>query len=357
LIAHHQKKILFLVKGDSFGGAERIALDIALALKSNFKSVYFLSANFYLAETCGSNDITHFIVPSRFFKTPWGYTLLFIKLLSICLTKKIDTIQYFHRIFQPIITILQLILRVRTVYSAVNIFNDIKGFIVRANCYTALSKKIYTNLNDFYRINPDKIKLIYHGIHRLGLKVNIKSLKAGEPLTLGYAGRFVEEKGIHILLQSLNNLEFSNYKLIIKGIGEVEDYIRSYISSNTLSQNVIIEPWGPVLENFWQKIDVLVLPSIYEEGLGLIVLEGMAHGKLVIASKIGAIDEMVINDYNGFLIEPNSIESLAGRINYIYQNGVSDTILINALQTASKFDLNNSIKEYYEFYKNSKIIK
>lgn len=351
------KNILFLVKGDSFGGAERIALDIALALKSHFKSVYFLSANFYLAETCGSNDITHFIVPSRYFKTPWGYTLLFIKLFTICLTNKIDTIQYFHRIFQPIITILRLTLRVATIYSAVNIFNDVKGFFVKANFYTALSNKINANLKDFYRINPNKIKLIYHGIHLPGKKVNIKSLKAGEPLTLGYAGRLVEEKGIHILLQSLNNLEFSNYKLIIKGMGEMEDYISSYVSRNNSSQNVIIEQWEPVLENFWHKIDILVLPSIYEEGLGLIVLEGMAHGKLVIASKIGAIDEMVINDYNGFLIDPNSVESLTNRINLIYQNGVSDTILFNALKTASKFDLNNSIKEYYDFYKNIKIIE
>jgi glycosyltransferase involved in cell wall biosynthesis len=197
--------------------------------------------------------------------------------------------------------------------------------------------------------------LIYHGISKLDLNVKIKALKARENLTLGYAGRFVEEKGIYILLESLKNFKFSCYKLIIKGAGPMEDYLRSYISSNTFSQNVIIETWEPVLEDFWQKIDLLVLPSIYEEGLGLIILEGMSHGKVVIASQIGAIDEMIINDFNGYLVEPNSPERLAERINNIYDNGVPELIIRNALQTADKFDLNYSINEYYDFYKSNNI--
>lgn len=67
---------------------------------------------------------------------------------------------------------------------------------------------------------------------------------------------------------------------------------------------------GEAKENALASSDCLILPS-YAEGLPMAVLEGMAYGLPVIATRIGAIPEAVTDGQEGFLIEPGDVEALA----------------------------------------------
>ena len=61
----------------------------------------------------------------------------------------------------------------------------------------------------------------------------------------------------------------------------------------------------------------MVVPSLWQEGFGLSVIEGMASGKPVIASRVGGIKEIITDYKDGFLISPGDSEALSARISEI----------------------------------------
>ena len=65
--------------------------------------------------------------------------------------------------------------------------------------------------------------------------------------------------------------------------------------------------------------DVFVLPSI-SEGLPVVILEAMACGVPVIASRISGIPDVLVNEYNGLLIEPKCVQDLANAIISVLSN-------------------------------------
>ncbi|HUT57300.1 MAG TPA: glycosyltransferase [Phycisphaerae bacterium] len=70
---------------------------------------------------------------------------------------------------------------------------------------------------------------------------------------------------------------------------------------------------GACKESALAEADCLVLPS-YAEGLPMAILEGMAYGLPIIATRVGAIPEAITDGVEGFLVEPGDIESLADRL-------------------------------------------
>lgn len=64
--------------------------------------------------------------------------------------------------------------------------------------------------------------------------------------------------------------------------------------------------------------DLFILPSNYE-GLPMTIIEAMAFGKPVVASKVGGISEIVLDDENGYTVE-NSAKAFCEKICYILEN-------------------------------------
>lgn len=65
---------------------------------------------------------------------------------------------------------------------------------------------------------------------------------------------------------------------------------------------------------YFSNMDFFIVPS-YDGGLPMALLEGMAEGKAVISTTMGGIPEVVQDGYNGFLVKPGDVETLADRIN------------------------------------------
>lgn len=125
-------------------------------------------------------------------------------------------------------------------------------------------------------------------------------------------GRFGERKGTYDLVEAVDIAVKSvpDMKVYLAGDGDVEQ-IRQLVRKKGLEQNVEVVGWA----NFDKKLDLLshvstvVLPS-YNEGLPMSVLEGMACGKAIISTKVGAIPEVVKNE-NGILIDAGDVNALA----------------------------------------------
>lgn len=124
-------------------------------------------------------------------------------------------------------------------------------------------------------------------------------------------GRLGQRKGTYDLLNAAETVvkEIPDFKCYLAGDGEVEK-VRKVIQEKGLENNVMAIGWiGPEKKILLlKKVSTVVLPS-YHEGLPMSILEGMAAGKAVVSTTVGAIPE-VVGKENGILIKPGNVEAL-----------------------------------------------
>lgn len=130
--------------------------------------------------------------------------------------------------------------------------------------------------------------------------------------TFAFMGRLGERKGAYDLVDAVEIAVKVNpkIKVMMAGDGEIER-VKHLIKSKSLESNIEVIGWIGFEEkiNLLKKSATVVLPS-YNEGLPMTVLEGMAAGKAIISTTVGAIPE-VIKEENGILIEAGDIKTLA----------------------------------------------
>lgn len=125
-------------------------------------------------------------------------------------------------------------------------------------------------------------------------------------------GRLGNRKGTYDLVGAVELAVKSNpnIKLYLAGDGEVEQ-VRQLVQQKKLTKNIEVVGWADFEKKLelLQHVSTVVLPS-YNEGLPMSILEGMACGKAIISTKVGAIPEVVKPD-NGILIDAGDVEALA----------------------------------------------
>lgn len=132
------------------------------------------------------------------------------------------------------------------------------------------------------------------------------------PHTFVSLGRLGERKGTYDLITAIEQAktEVPDIKCYLAGDGEIEK-CSDLIKQKRLDNNIIVVGWADFDKKLelLRKSSVLVLPS-YNEGLPMAILEGMACGKAIISTRVGAIPE-VVNEENGILIQPGDTDALA----------------------------------------------
>jgi glycosyltransferase involved in cell wall biosynthesis len=129
-----------------------------------------------------------------------------------------------------------------------------------------------------------------------------------------FIGRFLTEKGINEFIESAKIVKNKYKETRFQLLGDVDSGNPSSISKETLSTWInegYIEYLGASddVRPFIQNSDVIVLPS-YREGIPRSILEGMAMGKVIIATDTAGCRETVIDNYNGFIVPIKSIDTL-----------------------------------------------
>lgn len=138
------------------------------------------------------------------------------------------------------------------------------------------------------------------------------------PLRLLYLGRIVPEKGVEILCDAVKKCSqvLPDIGLDVVGWGFLEQKLRETFG-NVLNIAFHDAAFGAEKEKFLNNCDLLVVPSLYPESFGIVIAEALAHGKPVLASRIGAIPELIEEGKTGFLFSPGDIDELESRINQI----------------------------------------
>ncbi len=200
-------------------------------------------------------------------------------------------------------------------------------------------------------------KLVLNGYPEEKIKVlppwvtPIKEFSGRRNLVL-FAGRISRDKGIHVLLKA--------FKQVVKNVPDAKLILAGKISGE--AGKILNEGSGKILYRGWVSPDklmnlllttkVTVVPSLIPETFSLIALEAMAKGNIVVASKIGALPEIVNDELNGLLFEPGNIKELSSKlIEVLTDENLSDYLSRNAVEKAKQYEKGKTIKETLNVYR------
>jgi glycosyltransferase involved in cell wall biosynthesis len=135
---------------------------------------------------------------------------------------------------------------------------------------------------------------------------------ADDTLAIGFVGRLVEQKDIGTLLRGFAAFaaRCEKARLVIVGIGALEAPLRQLADELGITNRVVWAGFRDDIAAVMGAIDVFALTSIFE-GLGLVLLEAMAARRPVVATRVGAIPEVVTEGETGLLVAPREPEALA----------------------------------------------
>lgn len=170
-----------------------------------------------------------------------------------------------------------------------------------------------------------------------------------EKITFGYLGRISEEKGVSILTETYKKVS-PNYqtKLLLAGLGD-QNYV-DCLKKDLCNFNVEFIGWTKQ-EDFFKKIDYLIVPSIWHEPLGRIVFEAFCYGIPVIGSSNGGIPDMIKHEENGFLFDINNPEQLEELLHYCSsKKEIYASLSKNAFKSREKHRASIIIKKYTDYF-------
>jgi len=252
------------------------------------------------------------------------------------------------------------------------------------------SENTKKDLIKFYKVNPEKIKVIYHGVESIKYQIsNIKisekrsfchSREDGNPglksknqfktntsnnftelpdkylseniFNILFIGRLEKRKNLVNLVEAFNifksryTLHDIRYILTIvgkEGFGFKE--IKSAINQSPYKNDIIVKGYVSEKEkkNQFEKADIFALISFYE-GFGLPILEAMSHGVPVVCSDVSSLPE--IAGKAGLTVNPNNIEEISEAFEKIICNQhIKDDMIEKGFENMKKFSWKKCARE------------
>lgn len=169
-----------------------------------------------------------------------------------------------------------------------------------------------------------KAKLIPHGV-RERRRLTFPPLDTNTPVKFYYIGRVQYSKGLHVLLKALRGIDTSLYELHIIGDAEpARKNQRYYRNIKQRGKGLNVTFHGRIankeLETYVADYHVMIHPCICLEVYGIAIAEALSMGHPVLATRCGGAEMQVKDEYNGWLVEPNSVDELRNKIIHIIKN-------------------------------------
>ena len=142
-----------------------------------------------------------------------------------------------------------------------------------------------------------------------------------DKIILGYVGRLIELKGIIPFIKKVkeNEDKFQDCRILLVGDGPQEKEIKSLIKELNLEYLFILTGFQSNTYKFYPIIDIFFLTSKYE-GLPMVILEAMTFEIPIVSMNVGSINEVVKNDYNGYLVSPQDYDEFLEKLLELKEN-------------------------------------
>jgi glycosyltransferase involved in cell wall biosynthesis len=176
-----------------------------------------------------------------------------------------------------------------------------------------------------------------HLMPRLSDGAIARRCREAGPLRILFVGNVIPRKGLHTLLAALDRLRQESWLLTVAGsLSADRRYaarIRRLISRSGFGERVVLLDTVTTgrLSDLLESHQCLAVPSYYE-GFGIAYLEAMGFGEPLIASRAGAVPEVIDDGREGFLVTPGDITGLAEAIARL----IRDRILLETMSLAAR---------------------
>lgn len=318
--------VLHIINGEHYSGAERVQDLLAMKLPDLGCNVYLgcLKPGIFADKCFCSKSIIHnFPMDSKINIYPAFQISRFIKRSSIdiihthtpravligSVASRLSGCPMVHHVHSPSLA------ETNDKTRNLKLYYIEKVCMSRAHQLLPVSNSLKVYLRNL-GYNESKISVIHNGVPSVYPFVD-KSTPVDD-FVLGMVALFRPRKGLEILLESVAQL-IRHYKFKIRLVGpfESEEYlksIRDYAASILPPDSVKYVGFVSDVNSELRKMDAMVLPSLFGEGLPMVVLESMAIGTPVIATAVEGVPEAIENGKSGILATPGDARSLAEAI-------------------------------------------
>jgi glycosyltransferase involved in cell wall biosynthesis len=183
-------------------------------------------------------------------------------------------------------------------------------------------------------LTAEKISIIHSGVelnryHITTKKRQQKKKELGispDSLVVGFVGWLIPIKGVTYLVNAMARIveQHSKNLLVLVGKGddkgEEEIKLKEQVERAGLADKVRFLGWRPDVDEIMGCFDIFVLPSL-NEGMGRVLVEAMAAGLPIVASRVGGIPDLVKDGENGLLVPPADTSALEKAISSLLHDG------------------------------------
>ncbi|MDP2684695.1 MAG: glycosyltransferase family 4 protein [bacterium] len=298
------------------------------------------------------------------FIAPIIFINLFAKLIYYKFSKKIDILYCLSLGEKILATLPARLLGIRVVWvEHLTVerwlsMNPLKIFYKLFSNFVSIvviSNIIKQQLHKMIGIKEQKITVIYNGVNLKQFKMRENNWAQAARYNIGCIARLEKEKGIEFLIQAIKIIrEFIPFvRLIVVGEGREKKKLRWLSERLGLQENIQWVGHQGEIEKWYHYFDAFVLPSVIRESFGITLIEAMASGVPVIASKIGGIPEIIEDGVTGLLTKPGNSQDLADKLMFLYNNRSITRVYIDKSRelVEEKFSLERMSRDYYLLFR------
>jgi len=166
-------------------------------------------------------------------------------------------------------------------------------------------------------IPPERLSVVCNGVPSRG-ELAPRSTPVGE-WTLGAVALFRPRKGLEVLLAALAELRAAGISVRLRAVGSFEtpDYerqIKQLAQQLDVAAAIDWRGFRSEVNRELDQMDLFILPSLFGEGLPMVILEAMAAGVPVIATRVEGVPEAVRDGCDGLIIAPGDARELAANV-------------------------------------------
>lgn len=226
-----------------------------------------------------------------------------------------------------------------TLFSAIKFLRNLRNIFRYHNSRTlvCVDYNYYNWLKTVYTVD-NKIHVIPNFCSELLPKDDvICKLTNRKSFSILFARRFCDYRGIKLFANCAMRLLKNNPEILVTfaGDGPLEPYLHQLFDKNSQVEITKFDAKDSML--FHSNYDIAVVPSFFSEGTSLSLLEAMGAGCYVVASHVGGMTNLIIDDYNGSLIYPDE-DSLYNELTRLFDldSDKFNNVVLNGYETVSQ---------------------
>jgi L-malate glycosyltransferase len=223
--------------------------------------------------------------------------------------------------------------------------------LARIAAFAGVSQYVRERLSTRFTVHAPRVRTIYNGVDLTRFTPPAERSRAVGDVHILAAAYLIRDKGVDHLLPALTRAGLRRARLTVVGDGPELERLREQSRALGIAERMSFLGLRSDLHLLMRDADIFVHPVLWQEAFGLTVVEAMASGCPVVASRVGAVPELVADRETGILVPPGDRDALAAAVEQL----AIDPALRARLGAAGRrraeerFDLARCVAEHLEW--------